>query len=159
VKQPGSDDVLFFDGGAGDCPAALREAHRVVSWRGCANDVQGLNPAHLIGQSVGGNDALRFALTNPERTRSLILSETDAGLRLSRAKLRGVTVPVLVVAGGDGSACPLPAARKLAAYFSNGRVAEIVEAAQSPFAETPGEWTEVVLQFLSSVARQTPLTL
>jgi pimeloyl-ACP methyl ester carboxylesterase len=118
-----------------------------------------LNPAHLIGQSVGGNDALRFALTNPERTRSLILSETDAGLRLSRAKLRGVTVPVLVVAGGDGSACPLPAARKLAAYFSNGRVAEIVEAAQSPFAETPGEWTEVVLQFLSSVARQTPLTL
>lgn len=154
MKQPGSDDVLFFDGGAGNCPAALRQAHRVVSWNGCVDVVQGSNPAHLIGQSAGGHDALRFALTHPEGTRSLVMSETDAGLHLTRAKLRGVTVPVLVVAGGHDSACPLPAARKLAAYFSNGRVAEIVEAAHSPFAETPGEWTEVVLHFLRSVGRQ-----
>jgi pimeloyl-ACP methyl ester carboxylesterase len=159
VKQFGSDDVLFFDGGAGDCPAALQEAHRVVRWRGCAEDVQGFNPSHLIGQSAGGHDALRFALTHLKRTKSLILSETDAGLRLSRTKLKRVTVPVLVVAGGHESACPLPAARKLAAYFSNGRVAEIVEAAHSPFLETPGEWTDVVLNFLGSVARQKGPTL
>ena len=159
MKQPGSDEVLFFDGGAGDCPAALREAHQVVSWSGCANDVNSSNPAHLVGHAAGGHDALRFARTHPERTRSLILSETNAGLRLSRTKLKGVTVPVLVVAGGDESACPLPAARKLAAYFSNGRVAEIVEAAHSPFLETPGEWTDVVLHFLSSVARQKGPTL
>jgi pimeloyl-ACP methyl ester carboxylesterase len=159
VKQLGSDDVLFFDGGAGNCPVALREAHRVVIWPGCLEDVQGFNPAHLIGQSAGGHDALRFALTHPERTKSLILSETGAGLRLSRTKLRGVTVPVLVVAGGDESACPLPAARKLAAYFSNGRVAEIVEAAHSPFLEAPGEWSDVVLHFLNSVARQKGPTL
>jgi pimeloyl-ACP methyl ester carboxylesterase len=151
VKQIGSDNVLLFDGGAGDCPASLREAHRVVSWNGRAN---GIGSAHLIGHSAGGHAALRYALAHPDRTQSLILSETDAGLRFSQPRLSGVTVPVLVVAGGPGSVCPLPAARMLAAYFSNGRVAEIAEAAQSPFAETPGEWTEVVLQFLRSVGRE-----
>jgi pimeloyl-ACP methyl ester carboxylesterase len=136
--------VLFFDGGAGNCPAPLREARQVVVAKS----------AHVIGHAAGGHDALRFALTHPGRIGSLVLSETDAGLRLSRARLRSVTVPVLVVAGGSDSDCPLPRARKLAALFSSGRVAEIVEATRSPYLETPEEWCEVVLQFLRSVTRQ-----
>jgi pimeloyl-ACP methyl ester carboxylesterase len=107
----------------------------------------------VIGHAAGGFGALKFAIAHPQKTRSLILSETGAGLRHSRAALRGITLPVLVVAGGDGSACPLPAARKLAGCFSNGRVAEIGEAVRSPFGETQEEWCEVVLQFLRSVTR------
>jgi pimeloyl-ACP methyl ester carboxylesterase len=151
--------VVFFDGGAGDCPAALQETHRVVSWSGRADGLQGwldgegLNQAHLIGHAAGGYDALRFAISATERIQSLILSETGAGQRRGHAALRGVTVPVLIVAGGHGSACPLPAARRLASHFGNGRVAEIVEAVRSPYAETQEEWCEVVLQFLRSVTR------
>jgi pimeloyl-ACP methyl ester carboxylesterase len=160
VRQRGDNIVVFFDGGAGSCPAPLREAHRLVTWNGHADRFNGcfddpsVNQAHVIGHSAGGNAALRFALAHPVRIRSLILSESAAGMRLSHSRLRGVTVPVLVVAGGDESACPVPTARKLAQRFSSGRVAEIVEAARSPYSETPEEWCEVVLQFLRFVTRQ-----
>jgi pimeloyl-ACP methyl ester carboxylesterase len=165
VRTPGVNCVVvFFDGGAGDCPAPLQDAHRVVRSSRPAGgirawlDSEGVERAHVIGHAAGGSDALRFALTYPARTWSLILSETGAGLRHAHATLLSLTVPVLVVAGGGGSACPPPTARRLAAHFSNGRVAEIVEAARSPYAETPEEWCEVVLQFLRSVTRLKAVT-
>lgn len=161
MRRPGSATVVFlFDGGAGDCPAALQKAVRVVSWNGRLASIeawldgQGVNKAHVIGQAAGGEDAFNFAMTHPERSQSLTLSETSAGMRHSRVQLRAVTAPVLVVAGGTNSLCPSSAARKLAARFSNGRAAEIAEAARSPFAETPEEWCDVVLKFLASVTRQ-----
>lgn len=44
-------------------------------------DTLGMGEAHVLGSSFGGMIALEFALTHPDRVRSLILSDTSAGPR------------------------------------------------------------------------------
>jgi len=43
-------------------------------------DHLGVDQAHLVGQSMGGWVVLGFALQNPERTRTLVLGDTVAGV-------------------------------------------------------------------------------
>ena len=53
--------------------AALRDLRALL-------DHMEVQSAHLIGQSMGGWAVMGFALDNPERTRSLILADTIAGI-------------------------------------------------------------------------------
>lgn len=82
---------------------ALAERYRVVTWdqRGFGRSSRGSRPigpetaaadltrildhldvdrAHVVGQSMGGWAALRFAIDNPHRTGSLVLADTTAGI-------------------------------------------------------------------------------
>ncbi len=43
-------------------------------------DALGVTSAHIAGQSMGGWTALGFALAHPQRTRSLVLADTVAGI-------------------------------------------------------------------------------
>lgn len=82
---------------------ALGQSFRVLTWdsRGFGNstnrtnapspeaaagdlaavlDTTGIGSAHLVGQSMGGWHTSAFALTNPERVRSLVYADTVGGL-------------------------------------------------------------------------------
>ncbi|HEY1972455.1 MAG TPA: alpha/beta hydrolase [Pseudonocardia sp.] len=57
---------------------------------GAVLDRLGIRRCHLVGQSMGGFVALRFALANPDRVRSLVLSTTLAAAPAAYTeKLRG----------------------------------------------------------------------
>jgi 3-oxoadipate enol-lactonase len=52
--------------------------------------------AHLVGQSIGGHYALRFALAHPERVHGLVLADTLAGIaddRIVAAKRAAGPIP------------------------------------------------------------------
>lgn len=59
--------------GAGTVVTAARDLAAVL-------DAVGVERAHVVGQSMGGWTALGFALTHPARVRSLVLTNSLAGL-------------------------------------------------------------------------------
>jgi 2-hydroxy-6-oxonona-2,4-dienedioate hydrolase len=70
-------------------------------------DWQGIDSAHIEGQSMGGWTAMRFAYHHPDRVRKLVLT-TAQGLRL--APLPGAETPAAPARSGGGNA---------AAYLDN----------------------------------------
>jgi len=111
----------------------LSEHHRVVTWdqRGFGNstrktgvfgpgpavddllvllDELGLERTHLVGQSMGGWVALGTALAHGDRLRSLVLTDTPAGVRAPEInRLLAESVGRVSAARGPGSALPHPA--------------------------------------------------
>jgi 3-oxoadipate enol-lactonase len=105
----------------------LAEHYRVVSWdqRGFGNSTRrsgrygpetavgdlfgllehlGLGRVHLVGQSMGGWVAMGFALGHPERLRSLVLTDTLAGvltpeIRAALGRSEGTRSPVVTEVG------------------------------------------------------------
>ena len=56
----------------------------------------GIARAHLVGQSIGGHYALRFALAHPQRVHGLVLADTLAGIaddRIAAAKRAAGPIP------------------------------------------------------------------
>lgn len=62
-------------------------------------DHLGIEQAHIIGQSMGGWSALGFAITHPERTVSLTLADTTAGITSDEIDENFATYAQAVAAG------------------------------------------------------------
>lgn len=56
--------------------------------------------AHVVGQSIGGHYALRFALAHPQRVNGLVLADTLAGIadkRIAAAKAAAGPIPEILL--------------------------------------------------------------
>ncbi|MCL2789262.1 MAG: alpha/beta fold hydrolase [Desulfobulbus sp.] len=69
-------------------------------------DRQGVPRAVLVGPSMGGRIALEFAIAHPDRVAGLVLAGA-VGVEENRAHLTTITVPSLVVWGGEDQVSPL----------------------------------------------------
>jgi 3-oxoadipate enol-lactonase len=144
----------------------------VVTWDqrgfGCSSDTRGragpeiasrdlaalvdalqLGPCHVVGQSLGGWAALGFALSHPQRVRSVVLADTTAGISskaIERHFVKSIFPPRELTTG------PEPIARHPAFDDTFGRreparaflYRELASLCPAPPAETPERMTRTV---------------
>jgi len=77
--------------GESTAPSAFQLEDLAEDWRAIL-DAEGVTRASLVGLSMGGMTAMRFALRYPERVNSMALLDTsaDAETRLNRLKYKGL---------------------------------------------------------------------
>lgn len=74
--------IIFDNRGTGDTEFLVSEPFTIPNMARDAKavlDAAGIESAHILGMSMGGMIAQEFALTYPEKTRSLILTVTNCG--------------------------------------------------------------------------------
>ena len=71
--------------GDSDCPAAGYRTREFAADLAAFTGVLGLEPAVIVGHSMGSTNAMRFAIDHPERTRGLVLVGSFASYRSNAA--------------------------------------------------------------------------
>ncbi|MGE3171186.1 MAG: alpha/beta fold hydrolase [Planctomycetota bacterium] len=147
-----------------DGPYAI-EAHVDRLARAC--DALGIERATLVGNSLGGSVALRFAMRFPDRVRALVLISpgaypqrgwTDGFLRgipdvsgwLQRVPPALVAQTALAVNFGDPRAVPRELGPRLVQDLPNARPVELPAIGHVPQPEVPERVLDEVLPFLAA---------
>ncbi|NCQ60245.1 MAG: alpha/beta fold hydrolase [Myxococcales bacterium] len=78
--------------GASTAPEAFALEDLAEDWLAIL-DAEGVDQVSLVGLSMGGMTAMRFALRHPERVRSMVLLDTSADVetRVNRLKYKGLS--------------------------------------------------------------------
>ena len=99
-------ETIAFDNrgtGRSDAPAGEYTIAQMAADTAAVLDAAGHRTAHIVGASLGGMIAQRFALTYPERVRALVLLCTTPGSR-SAARASDAVMAGLVSGGEDPAA-------------------------------------------------------
>ncbi|WP_028319720.1 alpha/beta fold hydrolase [Desulfobulbus elongatus] len=113
-------------------------------------DLQGVERAVLIGPSMGGRIALEFAIGHPEKVAGLVLVGA-VGVEENRARLAEITVPSLIVWGGEDQVSPLANSEILLAGLQDAR-REIYPGAPHPcYLAEPERWHASLRTFFTAL--------
>ncbi len=105
----------------------------------------------LIGPSMGGRTALEFTISRPDRVRALVLVGA-VGVEENRKNLAKITIPTLLVWGGEDQVSPLADCDLLHNSVA-GSTKVIIEGAPHPcYLDDPDRWHAALLDFLQTHA-------
>jgi len=121
----------------------------------------GLDAFELIGSAQAAGMALRLALAVPERIHALVLDSPDGEREADlERRLRGFTVPTLVLVGTRDEPSTQENARAFEALLPNSHLVFVYDAARPIGDGRPEAFAEVVDDFLDRhdafVVRRTP---
>lgn len=104
----------------------------------------------LVGPSMGGRIALEYAINHPGKLGGLVLVGA-VGVQENKDHLPGISIPTLLVWGGDDQISPLTNAELLDASIEKSNKI-IIEGAPHPcYLDNPDKWHGALLDFLATV--------
>jgi abhydrolase domain-containing protein 14 len=110
----------------------------------------GLERALLVGPSMGGRIAMEFAIKYPQRIAGLVLVGA-VGVEENRLGLINITVPTLVVWGGEDQISPLANSEILLAEIKNATREIYPEAPHPCYLAQPDRWHESLRTFFTNL--------
>jgi pimeloyl-ACP methyl ester carboxylesterase len=114
----------------------------------------GDSPFTIVGPSMGGGFALAYALSRPKRVAALVLVSPSIYrvAEQEKSKLPALDIPVLLVWGERDRVFPLEEYGKpLREALPRARLLVIKQAGHGVYLDQPGEFNELLLDFLSEV--------
>ncbi|MGE4558567.1 MAG: alpha/beta fold hydrolase [Desulfobulbus sp.] len=111
---------------------------------------ESLSRAVLIGPSMGGRIAMEFAIAHPEKISGLVLVGA-VGVEENRTGLSRITVPVLVVWGGEDQVSPLSNSDILLQECVNARREIYPQAPHPCYLGQPDRWHASLKAFFTDL--------
>lgn len=111
---------------------------------------ENLSRAVLIGPSMGGRIALEFAIAHPEKISGLVLIGA-VGVEEIRTGLSRITVPVLVVWGGEDQVSPLANSDILLEECANAKREIYPQAPHPCYLKQPDRWHASLKAFFTDL--------
>lgn len=111
---------------------------------------ENLSRAVLIGPSMGGRIAMEFAIAHPEKISGLVLVGA-VGVEENRTGLSRITVPVLVVWGGEDQVSPLTNSDILLQECANARREIYPQAPHPCYLGQPDRWHASLKAFFTDL--------
>lgn len=111
---------------------------------------ENLSRAVLIGPSMGGRIALEFAIAHPEKISGLVLIGA-VGVEEIRTGLSRITVPVLVVWGGEDQVSPLANSDILLEECANAKRELYPQAPHPCYLKQPDRWHASLKAFFTDL--------
>lgn len=104
----------------------------------------------LVGPSMGGRISLEFALDHPRLLGGLVLVGA-VGVQENRERLGDITLPTLIVWGGEDAISPLANGELLSREIGGSSLFVIDGAPHPCYLEQPDQWHRELIRFLEKI--------